>query len=65
MAYVRKTEDVYDLEYNYGYGDGVEVIDHCATLAEARAARRDYIANEHICPTIRKRRYPITRKADA
>lgn len=65
MAYVRKTEDVYDLEYNYGYGDGVEVIDHCATLAEAKANLRAYIENEHICPTIRKRRYPITRKADA
>lgn len=64
MAYVRKTEDVYDLEYNYGYSDGVEVIDHCATLAEAKADRRSYIESEHIYPTIRKRRYPITRKAD-
>lgn len=65
MAYVRKTEDVYELAYNYGYGGGVEVIDRRATLAEAKAARRDYIENEHICPTICKRRYPITRKADA
>lgn len=63
MAYVRKTEDVYELEYDYG--GGVEVIDRRATLAEAKAVRRDYIENEHICPTICKRRYPITRKADA
>lgn len=65
MAYTRKTEDVYELEYNYGYGGGADVISRCATLAEARADRRAYIENEHIYPTIRKRRYPITRKTDA
>ena len=65
MAYTRKTEDVYELVYNYGYGDGAEVISRYTSLAEAKADRRAYIENEHICPTIRKRRYPITRKADA
>ena len=63
MAYTRKTEDVYELVYNYGYG--AEVISRYTSLAEAKADRRAYIVNEHICPTIRKRRYPITRKADA
>ena len=41
------------------------MISRCTTLAEAKADKRAYIENEHICPTIRKRRYPITRKADA
>ena len=63
MAYTRKTEDFYELVYNYG--GGPEVISRCTTLAEARADKRAYIENEHICPTIRKRRQPITRKADA
>ena len=65
MAYTRKTKDFYELVYNYGYGDGPEVISCCSTLAEAKADKRAYIENEHICPPIRKRRYPITRKADA
>ena len=63
MAYTRKTEDFFELVYNYG--DGPEVISRCTTLAEARADKRAYIENEHIFPTIRKRRQPITRKAYA
>ena len=65
MAYTRKTEDFYELVYNYGYGDGPEVISRCTTLAEAKVDKRAYIESEHICPTIRKRRQPITHKADA
>ena len=65
MAYTRKTEDFYELVYNYSYGDGPEVISRCSTLAEAKADKRAYIENEHIYPTIRKRRQPIARKADA
>lgn len=31
MAYKRKTEDVYEVVYNYGYGDGLEVLTQCST----------------------------------
>lgn len=31
----------------------------CSTMREAKADRKAYIENEHICPMIRKRRYPI------
>lgn len=30
MVYTRKTEDVFDLMYDYGYGDGLERI--CSLL---------------------------------
>lgn len=59
MAYKRKTEDVYEVVYDYGYGDGLEVLTQCSTMREAKADRKAYIENEHICPMIRKRRYPI------
>ena len=59
MAYKRKTEDVYEVVYDYGYGDGLEVLIRCSTMREAKADRKAYIENEHICPMIRKRRYPI------
>lgn len=59
MAYKRKTEDVYEVVYNYGYGDGLEVLTQYSTMREAKADRKAYIENEHICPMIRKRRYPI------
>jgi hypothetical protein len=59
MAYKRKTEDVYEVVYDYGYGDGLEVLTQCSTMREAKADRKAYIENEHICPMIRKHRYPI------
>lgn len=59
MAYKRKTEDVYEVVYDYGYGDGLEVLTRCSTMREAKTDRKTYIENEHICPMIRKRRYPI------
>lgn len=59
MAYKRKTEDVYEVVYNYGYGDGLEVLTRYSTMREAKADREAYIENEHICPMIRKRRSPI------
>ena len=31
----------------------------CTTLREVKEDRKAYIENERICPTIRKRRYPI------
>ena len=59
MAYKRKTEDVYEVVYDYGYGDGLEVLTRCSTMREAKADRKAYIESEHIFPMIRKRRYPI------
>lgn len=61
MAYKRKTRDVYEVvyDYGYGYGDGPDVLTRCTTLREAKEDRKAYIENERICPTIRKRRYPI------
>lgn len=59
MAYKRKTEDVYEVVYDYGYGDGLEVLTRCSTMREAKADAKAYIENEHICLMIRKRRCPI------
>lgn len=59
MAYKRKTRDVYEVVYDYGYGDVPDVLTRCTTLREAKEDRKAYIENERICPTIRKRRYPI------
>lgn len=49
MAYVRKTEDEYRLEYDYGYGDGPDVIGTYSTLADAKVDKKAYIENECIC----------------
>lgn len=54
MAYVRKTEDEYLVMYDYGYGDGAEVLTRCGTLQEARDDVKAYMENEHIRPIIRK-----------
>lgn len=56
MAYQRKTEDWFTLEYNYGYGDGMEILCWCKTYREALADKKAYVENEHILPRIRKRR---------
>lgn len=37
----------------------MNILDQCRTMREAKADRKAYIENEHICPMIRKRRYPI------
>ena len=37
----------------------MNILDQCRTMREAKADREAYIENEHICPMIRKRRYPI------
>ena len=57
--YQRKTRDEYALVYDYGFGDGKEVICWCSTLKEAREDRRSYIENEGIFPEIKKKRVPI------
>lgn len=54
MAYQRKTEDEYRLEYDYGNGDGLEVIYTAVSLAEAKKVKKDYIENEGIYPVIHK-----------
>ena len=56
MAYQRKTEDEYQLVYDYGYGAGPEIICRESTMREAKQTKQDYILNEGICPSIRKRR---------
>lgn len=59
MAYKRKTEDEYLVMYDYGYGDGIEVLTTCSTKKEARDNVRAYIKNEHIYPTIKKHRVKL------
>lgn len=63
MAYKRKTEDVYEVVYNYGYGDGLEVLTQCSTMREAKAETKPLtlqsattLAAPLIAPTI-----PITK----
>lgn len=63
MAYKRKTEDVYEVVYDYGYGDGLEVLTQCSTMREAKAETKPLtlqsattLAAPPIAPTI-----PITK----
>lgn len=60
MAYVRKTEDEYLVMYDYGYGDGVEVLTTCSTRSEAMDDIIAYYKNEHIRPVIKKHRVKIS-----
>lgn len=61
MAYVRKTRDVFEIQVNYGYGDGweYEIAEH--SYNEARNRLAEYREN---CPQyparIRRAREPIT-----
>ena len=59
MAYQRKTKDEWCLMYNYGYGDGLEVICYCENYKDAKETRRDYIENEGIYPSIKCKRVRI------
>lgn len=59
MAYRRKTVDVWALEYDYGFGDGKEIICWCSSLKEAKEDQRAYIENEGIFPQIKKHREKI------
>ncbi len=47
MAYIRKTRDTYDVEGNYGYGDGWEVVTAADTRKEAQDLRKDYRENRY------------------
>lgn len=54
MPYQRKTEDEYRLEYDYGYGDGPDVLYTACSLDEAKRVKKDYIENEGIYPVIHR-----------
>ena len=56
MAYQRKTVDLYELVYDYGYGDGPEVIASYDTMKGAIIDKKAYIENEGIYPIIKRRR---------
>ena len=57
MAYQRKTRDYYDIEQNFGYGDGWEVVCAAETWREAKVALREYRQNqpEYAVRAVRKR----------
>ena len=59
MAYKHKTKDEWCLMYDYGYGDGLEVLCYCDNYSDARETQRTYIENERICPRIKCRRVRI------
>lgn len=53
MAYKRKTYDVWNLVYDYGYGDGPEIITSELSRREALQRVKEYRKNEGIFPTIK------------
>lgn len=59
LAYYNDIDPNMELDAVAICGDGLEVLTQCSTMREAKADRKAYIENEHICPMIRKRRYPI------
>lgn len=62
MAYVRKTEDEFDIEGNYGFG--FELVTCETSRGVARDTLKAYRANEPGTPfRIRKHRVPIGRKS--
>lgn len=58
MSYQRKTKDEWQLVYDFGYGDGKEVLVSYGTYEEAKADRKAYIENAGFCPSIEKHRVP-------
>ena len=56
MAYERKTKDEYRLMYDYGYGDGLELLTTEFSFAEAKKTKQLYIENEGIYPVIVRKR---------
>ncbi len=46
MAYKRKTVDEYDIEGDYGYGDGWEIVTCEANFKDAKAVIKEYRENE-------------------
>jgi len=54
MAYIRKTQDVWEIQTNYGYGWEVENTE--TTLKDARRSYREYCENVRGAVRVRKRR---------
>ena len=46
MTYIRKTRDYWNVEGNYGYGDGWEVVTAEDDRKEARQRLKEYRENE-------------------
>lgn len=46
MPYQRKTQDVYEIQGNYGYGHGFECVNTETTMFDARRSMRKYRENE-------------------
>lgn len=46
MSYIRKTRDEYQVQGNYGYGHGFEMVTAEDTYKEAKASLREYRDNE-------------------
>lgn len=60
MAYIRKTQDEYQLFCNYGNGYGWEYVLAEDTLSEAKQRKREYMDNMPQYPyKIVKKRVPI------
>ena len=59
MPYVRKTEDIYVLQTDYGYGDGWEDLTAEKTRAEIRKRKAEYMENDPRTYRIVKRRQRI------
>jgi hypothetical protein len=45
MKYTRKTIDVFELQCNYGFGNGWECVCTEGTWQEAKKVKRDYLVN--------------------
>jgi len=56
MAYLRKTYDEYRIVYDYGNGDGPEILTTEDSLEAAKRRKREYIENEGIYPVIHRAR---------
>ena len=66
MAYTRKTRDYWDIEGNYGYGDGWEAVTAEDDRKQARERLKEYRENEPGTPfRIRKKRERIEPTAAA
>jgi hypothetical protein len=46
MAYIRKTVDEFDIEADYGHGQGFEMVTCETTFGQALQTKRDYKLNE-------------------
>lgn len=64
MQYVRKTKDIYELQIDYGYGDGYEYIIAEDTIREANKRRTEYLKNDTQMKRIRivHKRVPLNQE---